>query len=526
MLALLCIAPTAHAHAMLVDSQPGDSAVIDRAPAEITLRFDEPVTPLVLKVFDSAGRDVAAGAELQSRGGALRKAVSNLPAGSYIVSWRVVSADAHPIAGAFVFTIGNPAGAPPPMPLTDADDPWVVAVVVARFLLYLSLLPAAGAMLFRCLVSAPLKMDSPGSPRLVAATAGVALVVAAAGLGFKGAQLLAASPWALLDAQTWRAAVVTSAGLSLLVVMGGMAAQLAFLLVGALRRAGPWPPAIAGVTALAGLCLTGHGASGPAWMPPMMALHAAIAAFWLGSLIPLLSLYVKRHPQRVEAAVRFSRIAVALVSVLLLSGAIVALARVDMPHGLLETRYGQVLVFKLLLVATLLVLAAINRWRVTPAMKAGMPKADARFAANVRLELLCGTFLLLATALLTHTPPDEGSHGHQWQATAAGPVILERRSANGTLLKLTAAPARVGSNRVSVTLFDAQGKPLSPVEVVAGFSLPALGVNAIERPLVAASGQFRLDRIDLPVAGRWHIEVTVLVNEFTSESFEFELQVR
>ena len=105
-------------------------------------------------------------------------------------------------------------------------------------------------------------------------------------------------------------------------------------------------------------------------------------------------------------------------------------------------------------------------------------------------------------------------------------MILERRSANGTLLKLTAAPARVGSNRVSVTLFDAQGKPLSPVEVVAGFSLPALGVNAIERPLVAASGQFRLDRIDLPVAGRWHIEVTVLVNEFTSESFEFELQVR
>jgi len=530
LLALLCLAPDVHAHANLVDSHPRDGSVVEHSPAEIALRFDEPVTPIILKVLDAAGRDVAAGGALRSRDGEVRKAVPDLPAGGYVVTWRVVSADAHPIAGAHVFTIGPAAGGAVSTPVTGADDPWIIPVVVARILLYLSLLPAAGAMLFHGLVGAPLKIRPPASSGFAAAAAGAAVAAALLGLGFKGAQVLAASPPALLEVQTWRVAAATSTGLSLLVVAGGMAALLAFLTIGALRRAGAWPPTVAAVVALAGLSLTGHGASGPVWMPPLMALHAVIAAFWLGSLHSLLRLTVQGHPLRVEAVRRFSRIAAPLVSVLLFSGVVVALARLDVPRGLLETRYGQVLVFKLVLVAALLGFAAINRWRLLPAMQAGAPAAGARFAASVRLELLLGILLLLATAVLAHTPPHENA-GHRQAPAAAGgpgvPTVLQARAGNGAALKLSVVPARVGTNTVSMALLDAEGKPLSPVEVLARFSLPALGVEAIERPLVAASaGQFHVERVDLPVAGRWRIEVTILFDEFTNETLEFDLPLR
>jgi copper transport protein len=263
LLALLCIAPAVHAHANLVDSVPRDGAVMERAPSEIALRFDEPVTPLVLKVLDATGRDVAAGGALQSRDGEVRMALPGLPAGGYVVTWRVVSADAHPIAGAQVFIVGAAAGGTVSTPVTGADDPWIVPVVVARLLLYLTLLPAAGAMLFHLLVGAPLKVHLPAASGLVVVMAGVALAAALLGLGIKGAQVLAASPRSLLDAQTWRVAAATSTGLSLLVVAGGVAALLAFLSIGPLRRAGAWPPTVAAVVALAGLASPGTARRDP-----------------------------------------------------------------------------------------------------------------------------------------------------------------------------------------------------------------------------------------------------------------------
>ena len=113
----VCIALTtagaASAHATLVATTPGNGASLDRAPARVALRFDEPVETVsgAVRVFDATGAPVTVGAARQLTD---LEVAADLPddlgPGTYTVAWRVVSADSHPIRGAFVFAVGRPVG--------------------------------------------------------------------------------------------------------------------------------------------------------------------------------------------------------------------------------------------------------------------------------------------------------------------------------------------------------------------------------------------------------------------------------
>jgi len=113
MLAALANAGAAHAHASLIRSEPANGAVVAQAPPELRLTFNEPVSPLVLKLVRPAGDIVALNATMSADGATL---VLPFPAessaGTHLLSWRVVSADGHPIGGALTFSIGAPSAAP------------------------------------------------------------------------------------------------------------------------------------------------------------------------------------------------------------------------------------------------------------------------------------------------------------------------------------------------------------------------------------------------------------------------------
>jgi copper transport protein len=114
-LAALTDAGTAFAHATLVSSTPSSDEVLRRAPTDVVLHFNEPVETAFgsVRVYDGAARRVDDGGTTrpQPREVAVRVR-SGLPRGTYTVAWRVVSADSHPVSGAFVFHVGKPgAGA-------------------------------------------------------------------------------------------------------------------------------------------------------------------------------------------------------------------------------------------------------------------------------------------------------------------------------------------------------------------------------------------------------------------------------
>ena len=109
---LLAGAGPASAHAALTGSDPAQGVVVDKAPSQVTLTFSEKVATSEdsLRVLDPKGKRVDTGKPSNVSGTSYAVPLhGGLSDGTYTVSWQVVSADSHPVAGAFTFSIGAPS---------------------------------------------------------------------------------------------------------------------------------------------------------------------------------------------------------------------------------------------------------------------------------------------------------------------------------------------------------------------------------------------------------------------------------
>ena len=107
-------APAASAHALLQATTPERGATLKQAPDRIVMRFNEPVEVAfgAVRVFDARGRQVEQGDPFHPGGDGRAVAVrlrSGLPRGGYTATYRVISADSHPVSGGFVFSYGSGA---------------------------------------------------------------------------------------------------------------------------------------------------------------------------------------------------------------------------------------------------------------------------------------------------------------------------------------------------------------------------------------------------------------------------------
>ncbi|MEC5179161.1 copper resistance CopC family protein [Arthrobacter sp. CG_A4] len=110
----LTAAPAAFAHDQLISSSPAPDERLDKTPASIILKFRSPLLTLghEVRVVDDNGKNWVSGAPALTRE-TLTQPLTELPDGGYQVSWRVVSADGHPISDGYTFDVGNPAAAAP-----------------------------------------------------------------------------------------------------------------------------------------------------------------------------------------------------------------------------------------------------------------------------------------------------------------------------------------------------------------------------------------------------------------------------
>ena len=110
--ALVVGSTPAAAHALLVESQPNDRAALTAAPTEVVLTFTEPVTLPTggLRVLDADAQRVDLGTIATAEPTQVAVALPpELPDGGYVVTFRVISADSHPVAGVRTFTVGDSA---------------------------------------------------------------------------------------------------------------------------------------------------------------------------------------------------------------------------------------------------------------------------------------------------------------------------------------------------------------------------------------------------------------------------------
>ena len=361
LLTALCFASGVWAHATLVSAEPADGSVLAQPPKMVQLHFNESVTPAVIGLIDAGGkaREVATRAVGQS---VLMVLPDDLPQGTQIVSYRVVSEDGHPVAGSLVFSIGAVTGG---APAADAK-PMTVLIWLARIGVYLGLFAGVGGAFFAAWIG-----QGPAGSTVSRGALAIGVFSAIASLGLQGLDLLNLPFSAIVTPAPWASAFATSLGPSLLIAIAVMA--IAWFAWKSPSMAIAW---VLAALAMAGvglsLAASGHAATAaPQWLTrPSSFLHGVAAAYWIGALAPLAAMARRRDNKLPRVLHQFSAIAVPLVGLLVLTGLALAIIQLGSFRALIETQYGIILSIKLVLVVLLLALAALNRFLLTPALVA------------------------------------------------------------------------------------------------------------------------------------------------------------
>ncbi|QSB14696.1 copper resistance protein CopC [Natronosporangium hydrolyticum] len=524
-------AAPAHAHAVLLDSDPADGEVFAEAPTEVVLHFNEPVEPPPepLRVFDADGERVDADdAGHGSDRSILRVSLpADLPDGGYVVAWRAISADTHPVSGSFTFVVGDPAVvdqatiAPPP----DTPAGWGAAAAAGRWLTYAGTLLAVGGAVFLLFVHD----RAPAERRPLTRIVGWAVAAGAAGslvaIPLYAAVSSGAGGQALLDEQLLAGAVSSATGASALLRLAALAVLLLGVAgLGIVSWAGPLAVA-GGVGALGSFLFAGHTytAEPRALIWASNLSHTAAAAVWLGGLVLLgLVLHLRRRAGGEASGgaamvARFSTLAAASVLVVTVGGIALGWAEIRTLSGLTGTSYGWLLLAKVGLVAAVVALGGYNRRWLVPAVRQGGQQAWQRLTRTVRVEaavILVGVLAL--TAVLVNTVPARTQQALDEAAAAAEPYQETHPLGPEYQVELTVDPAVAGDNQVTVELLDEAGDPVSlevPAELQ--FSLPEAEIDRISRePEPAGPGSWEHSGGELSIAGDWEIEIRVLVDEF------------
>lgn len=495
-------ASPASAHAELAGTTPGDGTRLDRAPAQVTLRFTEDVNLIDggLRLVDGRGSTVPTPSPTVSGSTIRWKMPARLPNGAYLVDWRVISVDGHPVAGAFAFGVG--AEAPPVGPVAGGGTstaPW--PVVVVRLAGYLAFALLVGVVGFVTWCSPVSRRSS--TLQLLARVALVGGVLSTlAGLLVQG-PYVAGTGWArLLDPILVQQTAATPFGRAL--VWRLLLYALLFLAVWVLEWLEPlvvrWLVGAGLVATAVTFAASGHGAaSGRLLDLGVVTVHVLAAGTWLGGLLVLT--VVGRAVER-RAVQQFSRLAMGSVLVLVASGTVNSLLHVHSVVQLFGTRYGLLLTTKVLLVAGALLAAAVSRSRL---------RADVSPVGSVRVEAAVTVVVLAVTAALSLTsPPPTLAAPADPSATAGAGTGVTQTLPLGTkgFALVNVVPPRTTGSTVRVGVTDPQGQLVPARRVQLRVSLPAQGIDAIEVPL-RRSGRVWAGTYRFPLPGTWKLTLTV-----------------
>jgi copper transport protein len=507
-------APPASAHASLIATEPADGAIVSAAPESATLVFNEPVSPLTLRLFDPSGHGATLTAVKQDAARLVIALPRDRGEGTYVLSWRVVSADGHPIGGAFGFSVGRADGAARAAMDATAGAPVRAAIWLTRVALYVALFVGIGGAFFACWIVPVRPLPGRAEP-IIVATIWCGLVLLPLAVGLQGLDALGVPLSDLRRLPVWTSGLATSYGTT------AMAAALA-LLAAFFAIDAPQHPLARRLSALAllavgfALAASGHAAAAaPQWLTrPAVFVHAIAVTFWVGSLLPLAAVMRAGGKDGRLALQRFSRAIPFMLAALIVAGATLAVVQVADIEALWNTAYGLVLLGKLAVVAALLGLAAVNRFYLTPRIASGDGIAQGRIVRSIVAELVLVLAIFGLVASWRFTPPPRAL------AFATAPVAIhvhgERAYAHVEL-----RPQNAGGPSAMLRITDLKLNPLPAKEVALVLANPVAGVEPISRAATSVGdGRWQVDDLRIPVAGEWRLRVEILVNDFDKITLE------
>jgi copper transport protein len=562
----------ASAHASVLGTSPVDGQSVTPEPANVSVSFSENVSTSAggLSVRNTDGKRVDDGNNLVTGGTVLVVGLKpGLPDGTYIATYRVLSADGHPVSGSFVFGIGTGVIDRSASSGTGGDRTWQIIGGVARFVMYLAALLSAGVAFFLAFIHDQLADRWKIVPVVRIGT--VLAMFGAIGIVVSQAALLTGrGAGAALEGAVLRDVLTESLGWSLVVLLLGLAAvhlstdthtlvvARAFALYG-------------GLAVTISFAVWGHATElSPRWVSLIAdAVHATSAAIWLGGLVGLAMVLRRRRPASVRSTAtiigRFSSMALVTVIALTIAGLALTLTGSDASwHAIVSTTWGRLVLVKIAITLVVIAIAAWNRRTLVPALTAPLeseppvwsersidrtasPESADRDATEdestaaddrsdddpeladrwrrllrtVRIEVIALVVVIGITAALVNVTPARTavkSQAHTVDVTHVadtGPVHL------------VVTPVKVGTNTVSVAYTDANGQPVDVANTMtAEFSLPSADLAPITRQVVKSGpGQFVLSGREMSLAGTWTLTVAVRTGDFSEQRTSFEVPI-
>jgi copper transport protein len=543
--AALALPAAAWAHAALLRTVPTASRTVNSPPAEVRLTYSEPVEPrfAIVSVTEADGKRVTAGSPTRAPGApqTLVTPLGRLPEGWYLVFWRVISADGHPVRGAFTFAVGPNPGPPPQFRVPSlSETATTTQLLVSRWVVFLSLLTALGLFVLRTMIARPVVRAVPGcSLRPLSVAFWVALLVALAATPVY--VVLATAQFSLRSAFDLGAilplARASSFGrdyldLELVLALFGVTAAAALWLDRSERPQRSvvellaLPAALAaGAAALVFPGLAGHaGQKSPRGLAlPLDAIHLAAASVWLGGLIGIVVFWLAvdaggRVAGLALVVPRFSN--VAFVSVLVLIGAGIGQSLLELPTfaSLWQTSYGHALIVKIALLFAALLLAAVNLARTKPRLQAAGLRASLGPGAAVLLRrLVQGEIVFVAGALFAAVvltslaPPSTAlARVHNIAARVGPGPVSEVVSEGPYRLHVRVTPNRAAIQNSFSVAVTRGGRLVRGAQVVSRFDMLDMEMGEQSyRFRELRPGVFSKDAPALVMVGHWAVQFEV-----------------
>jgi copper transport protein len=566
-------AAPASGHTELTGTEPASGSVVATSPALVALHFAENVEIRfgAVRVFNAGAQRVDTGNSYHPHGDSREVAMNlpaNLPEGGYVVTWRVISADSHPVDGAFTFLVGSGGGAGTAT-ATRAEAGRLlgaargnatvgVAFGVIRFASFMSLFVLVGGEAFVA-GAWPLGAADRRTRRLLVGallSAALATVLAICIQGPYAGGLAVSrmvSPSVISTVLHTRFGQVYLVRLLLLVVAG----PLLGLLLRPEGRPRWWLPAAAGTGAalLVTPGLAGHAGAGSlvALAIPFDLVHVAGAAVWVGGLaiLAVAALAPREGPAGrsalTQVAPRFSQWALAAVVAIAVTGGFAAWRQVGSLSAVTTTPFGRLVLAKSIGFVVLVAVASTSRRLVhgnlalpfglsrsrpprlprpvgpgamtapaavgsgPPGLKRSRAQRQSALRRAVLIELALAAAVIGVTAVLVNAQPARQALNQPFSTEVrAGPTVV---------VDVVVDPARAGPVAIHLYTLSREGASVDVPEVTAALNLASAGVTNLMVPLMKGGpGHFLVAGFMVPLPGTWTLTITVRTTEFDAFS--------
>ena len=553
LLLLIIRNPIVYAHAVPEHAEPNANEILEEAPTEITITFNEPVVPSLsrIRLLTQAGEEIDVGAlrVVDEENIILAVDLPELKEGAYLVSWQVLSTvDGHTTSGTYSFGVGETV-------LTAiSDDVTIIAQfspigATARSLSLLAVSLFIGLFSFRLFIWNPLfhnikMVEAEKQLDVTLARTGLKAAQVALSLVIIGLIMIFIDQsrtynfLQLSNLQIWistRFGTMWLLRLLIVVLMGFLCHSLWI----DVRKNNPnmlqgrkWGIGLVIAIGLGWtISLISHSAAlteDTLFATVIDLGHILAAGLWVGGLFFLaIALRQSRNlpPEErtwlnLSLILNFSALAALSVGILIASGFYLAWQHVGNWTSLVGTAYGRVLLLKMSLMLPTLVIAAINLMVVKPRLNAVYDLFDSDNQKNktaapilrsfrhlVGIEAMITIVIVLIAGVLTDFQRGEDA---PLLVDTVGKTVISQ-SVEDLEIDMTIEPALIGQNTFDVYITDEDGKPVTDAAQVSiryTFLGQSIGA-AMDEAISQGDGHYILEGSYISLIGPWQAEVSI-----------------